>query len=226
MKRFGIAASVLCLTTALALAQSTSEVTSVNAVGYLRVSVPSNALALVTLDFEYLGDGNFTVTNLIGDQLGTSGDTVFIWDRVAKKYNIESRGRFGWSPGTNVIRRGDGIWLKNTAVTAKEVVFTGEVPDSNTAPTTTLQNLTAIDAVGYAYPADVAFTNTTLCKNSKNGDTLFLWDVVTQNYVIYSNGRFGWNPSVDAVTVKMGEAFWFKTATPTNWTEAIPYNLN
>jgi len=197
------------------------DVTSVNVVGFNKIAIGPGKLALVTLPFESFGDS--TLQDLVGDQLPV-GSSAFIWDRATKSYISAGRTKAGWST-TDVIYRGDGFWLKNGGVATNFVSFMGEVPaEYNNAATTTIAQLTGINAVGYAYPTDVVWTNTTLSQASVVGDSLFLWDEVAQTYQSYGKTKAGWNTPA-GLTISAGRAFWIKTTATIDWTEVAPYSL-
>jgi len=226
MKRLVLAVIVAAAALALFCYAQTNQVLSRNAVGYVQVSVPSGGLALVSLDFKSLDGSDMTINDVVGDQL-PRGSYAYIWNRATKTYNAESRGRGGWSPGTNVIEPGIGFWLEvpRTAATADHhvVYIMGEVPDSfNNGATCTIQNITVLDALGYPFPVGIPWTNTALASNAVNGDYLYVWNTTNQTYDAYSKGRGGWSTPPN-FTIQPGQAFWFETSMTQNWTEVKPY---
>jgi hypothetical protein len=205
-----------------ALAQS-ETVTSVNVVGYHSVTIPNNGLALVTPVLESFDPG--TIGDLVGSQV-PGGTEAFIWDRVSNTYITDSLGRGGWG-STNIILRGDAVWLKPPAESGDvTVTFMGEVPASyNAAGTTTVTSISGLDAVGYSYPVDVLWTNTALAAALPGGAEVFVWNLTNQTYDTYSKGRGGWGVG-DSLVIKAGMAFWVNGADPTDWTEEAPYTLD
>lgn len=222
MKKVTLALVGLAFAGSCAFAQ-TNQVLSRNAVGYVKVTVPKDGLAMVRLDFENLQGVDNTVTNLIGDQLPT-GASAFIWDKQSASYVSEGKTRGGWLPGTNVIDRGDGFFLAvpSSAVSNEYQVFLmGEVPDRFTAPTTTVTGVTGINLLGFPYPVQVAWTNVGLAKNGATGDALFTWDVNTQSYANYGKTRGGW--SDPNLIIQPGQSFWYQSAATQDWSEVKPY---
>lgn len=221
MKKLVVMASVL---TAMAASAQTNTVLSKNAVGYEKVSVVTGQLVLVRNDFNNIAGSPFTVTNLIGNALPT-GSSVLLWDPVAQAYIAENRTRSGWSPGTNVIRRGAGFFMSVPAAAASnqyDVYFMGEVPDTTTAPSTTVSGVTGLAMFGFPYPVAQFWTNMNLAKNATSGDSLLLWDVQTQQYVAHNRTRSGWGTGTNVV-INPGQGFWFKTTATQTWTEVKPY---
>lgn len=210
--------------------QAQSEtVTSVNVVGYYSVSIPANGAALVTPVLEPFGSAVGTIGDLVGEQL-PANSSAFIWDRGLKTYVAASKGaRGGWigAGSSKVILRGDAVWLippKNG--TPYTVTIMGEAPGAyNEAASSTVANISGADAVGYAYPVDIVWTNSTLAKALPNNSSLFIWDLATQNYVPYAKGtRAGWTTPA-GFKIPAGTAFWVTTTTPMDWEEVVPYDL-
>ncbi|MBM4142709.1 MAG: hypothetical protein FJ225_03815 [Lentisphaerae bacterium] len=191
-----------------------------NVVGYGKVVIGPGKLVLVATTFETFGDS--TLNDLVGNQL-PNGSGAFIWDRVSKTYKTSTLGRGGWS-GTNVIIRGDAFWLKNTGSTTNVVTLKGEVPYYyNDSATTTVSQISGIDAVAYAYPVDAFWTNTALAKAAAVNDALYIWN--GGSYDVYTKGRAGWSTPA-GFKIAAGRAFFVKTAAAIDWTEVAPYNLD
>lgn len=56
-------------------------------------------------------------TNLPAAIGGRNGDSGIIWDEAGQTYTFESRSAGIWTPGTNVIRPGQGVWYKSARST-------------------------------------------------------------------------------------------------------------
>jgi hypothetical protein len=219
MKKVLVGLIAVAMVASLGFAQT--EVESVNVVGFNKITIEAGELALVTPPFESFGDA--TLEDLVGDQL-PQGSGAFIWDRANSIYIASSRTKAGWS-GTNVIHRGDGFWLSNAGAEPATVALMGEVPaDYNNSATTTVSEISGTDAVGYAYPTDIVWTNTTLAQTVDSGSGLFIWDEDGQTYAAYSKTKAGWS-TPEGFALKAGRAFWISTSTPVDWTEIAPYDL-
>jgi len=210
---------VALIAAAIAIGQ---DVTSVNAVGFNKITIGPGKLALVTLNFESFGDS--TLEDLIGHQLVRG--KVYVWNRVAKEYIPASIGKDGKWSYTNIIHRGDAFWIKNEDTATNSVSFMGEVPYTyNNSATATVYNLSGVEAVGYAYPVDMTWTNTTLSKES-TVKTMYYYNETAGGYDIYSRGKTGWN-TPNAFAIPAGRAFWIKLSdgASVDWTEVAPYSL-
>ena len=220
MKRTGLAILILIVAASLSYAQ-TNQVLSRNAVGYTKITCPKGGLVLVRMDFESMDGSDLHAEDVFGDQL-PMGSSIYEYDPSIPGYVIDNYGFVGWS--TNIIfTRGMGFWIKvpDTAVSNEyQVYMMGEVPDRFTAPTSTTDIANGLTLVGYMYPNDIYWTNTSLAKNAAMGDTMYYWS--GSNYVANSLGFAGWGDPNLVITPSM--AFWFETGQPaTNWIETKPY---
>ena len=223
MKR--ILGMVLVMGMLASVAMAATNVTSVNAVGYNSVDVKPGKFVLVCLPFETFDDSN--LQNIIGDQLPESSN-AYIWDRVNTNYITATLARGGVWDTTNLILRGDAFWLKTSSSTVTSTVtFLGEVPEEyNNAATTTVYSIGAPDAVGYAYPTDIEWTNTTLALGAAENDKMYFWNEGSQNYTTLTKARGGaWDANV---TIPAGRAFWFmkNDGSHVDWEEIVPYTLD
>lgn len=225
MKKLTVLILAIALVCPLAFGQT--QVLSRNAVGYVKVTVASNGYNLVRIDFEGLGDDT-TVSNVIGEQL-PNGSFVHIWDRSLKTYVSVQKPLRGGAWGANVLNRGDAFWLRVPGLVATSNEYTvflmGEVPDTfGGGGTSSIPNLTGIDAIGYAYPAEIRWVDTELASNAPNGAFLHVWN--GSNYLSYQKPlRGGWPSAASNVVLHPGQAFWYRpgSSVTQTWTETKPY---
>ena len=231
MKKLIIAALAAGLIGASAQAQ-TNQVLSRNAVGYVKVTAPSNSLILVRNDFESLTGGSPAVSNLIGTQVPV-GASLYIWDRSSQQYrssSLNTPARGGWGTfGTNQIKRGESFFLRIPSAAGisnqYEVYLMGEVPDSTTAPTTTVTGVSGLGMWGHPYPVATQLTNIGVVAGAAVGDTIYLWSVSNQNYASFSRNtpaRGGWGGATNVV-LNPGEGFWLRSSITQNWSTIKPY---
>jgi len=220
MKRLVLAVIVAAAALALFCYAQTNQVLSRNAVGYVKVTCPRGGLVLVRMDFESLDGSDLHAEDVFGDQLPI-GTKIYKWDPTLASYVMDNKTFAGW--GTNIVfERGMGFWISvpdSAASNEYEVYMMGEVPDRFTAPTSTVNISSGLTLVGYAYPTDILWTNTTLAKQAQIGDKLYYWDGT--NYVLNNKTFAGWADPNLVITPGMG--FWFKTSNDTNWLESKPY---
>jgi hypothetical protein len=203
----------LILTTAvLGVAGSlgaSAQVYSVNAVGYINVSVPAGKLALVANQLNAGG-------NKISEVLAPSGDvTVYTYAAGAFTLNAFSFGE--WANPNQVVGPGTAFFIKNEGATDMTLTFVGEVPTGTL--TTALGanlNLTAsqVPQAGKLV-TDLGFP-------VAEDDTVYKWDIAGQTYTLnaYSFGEWG----AGEPTVGVGEGFWVQKTAAASWTRTFSVN--
>ena len=201
------------------------EVTSVNAVGFTKIEIGPGGLALVAPVFESFGDA--TLNDIVGDQL-PNGSTAYIFDRASGTYKISTKLKgTGWdAAGTNTLFRGDALWLRNDGSVTATVSMMGEVPYTyNDGKTTTVYSIEGVDAVGYAFPTDVVWTNTVLAGALASGDLLYIFNTGTGSFDPYTKLKgTGWDTPA-GLTIEAGRAFFVNSSSSIDWTEIAPYDL-
>lgn len=227
------------------------SVLSLNAVGYVKIQVEPGKVYLLRTDFEPLLDTMVTLASLIGDQL-PSNTTAYIWDRTKDGgvggYRVESyvgRGRGGsgppeWPspPAATAIQRGDAFWLvlpDSAAESVYDLYLMGEVPGTNNQGANTTITGVDVDAIGYPYPIEISFGNTTVAASAPEESKVFFWDPAKDGvggyvgpYVKVGQGRGGglpvdWPQIAKDYLIKPGEAFWLVMPSAQDWTEFKPY---
>ena len=201
---------------------ATNEVVSVNIVGYQKIICEGGKLHFASTAFSNPTGGILRSANVFSNQL-PNGSSVLAYDTTLKAYRIDNKNFSGW--GTNIVYEGGmGFVIKVPSAatsTTYEVTLMGEVPMEGSN-----LNLVAngLNLMGYPYTASVLWTNTDLAKSAVNGDSLRVWNTISQAYVIYNRNFSGWGAATNLV-ITPGMGFWFKTAS-TNHTiiEVRPYN--
>jgi hypothetical protein len=110
---------------AAATVGSYAQVYSVNAVGYVNVSIPANSFAMICNPLE-AGTGN----NTVGKLFATAPAGTFIYKFINGAYEqANGLDEFGeWTNPNQEIPPGQGIFLKTPAGGAYAITFVGEVP--------------------------------------------------------------------------------------------------
>lgn len=224
MKKIIVGLAVVLLLQAAAMAQT--QVLSRNAVGYVKITAERGKLVLGRLDFEAIGGGGIAVSNLFGDQLPANSQ-VYLWDRASAQYKTCFKAaRGGWSGGSNIVTRGEGFWVRVPAAAASnayDVFLMGEVPDRFTAPTTTIANLSGANMLGYPYPVQRYWTNTTLANEAPANASLYLWNATNQAYEVHTKTiRGGWATATNVI-LHPGVGFWLRNTGTVTWVELKPY---
>jgi hypothetical protein len=226
MKKSLVLAAGLAILATSSFAQT--QVLSRNAVGYVKVDLlATNKLHLVRNDFEPL-NGPIAISNTLASL--PAGSQVLIWDDANQIYLAPIiKTAFGWGPGgTNLLRRGQAYFIRtannSTNVPSYPLYLMGEVPDKNTAPSSTLSVAMGLNMDGYSYPVVQKWTNTQYSKSLPAGSQIIIWDNATQQYLApIIKTAFGWGPSGNALTINPGQGFFVRATNSFVFSETKPY---
>jgi hypothetical protein len=206
---------------------------SLNVAGYTRLDLYATSsvtrLYLVRNDYEGLTSPR-TIASALSNQVPLNSQ-VILWDDEAQQYKpAYSRSAFGWgTPGTNVLYRGMGFWLRMPALATPSnvtVLLTGEIPDATTAPTTTLTAVPGYNVDGYPYPAQIKWTNTQYAQSLPVNSEITGWDSTNQVWMAsIAKSAAGWGATGNAMVVESGSGFLIRSLENTNVViaEAKPY---
>ena len=224
-----IMTSALVACAAVVAAQT---VTSANVVGYSKQTAPGNgAFKIISNQFIADDEVGATLDEAFGDSLPENTE-LYAWDGGAYKIYAYFGWNGGWTDatsfapaGTNVIERGNSLWVKNVDLVDAEVLVSGNVPVSSST-TNVLHD--GFSLVSNPYPSAVRLDDLNI--SPEENDEIYLYD---GTYTIYA--YFGWNGGwTDAtsfapagtVEIPVGVGFWYKTAVARDWVMPIPYNLD
>jgi len=207
MKKLGAFLVGLGLVAGTVFAAATNTATSVNAVGFVKRTLPPNRLimcsigfsAMVTNSIDSIFDGQLT-----GGGDSSSSDIIIKWNPATQKYENAWKVQGTGTPYDNKwyvddgsfppvsspmkFAPGDGFWIRSAQVVTQEVVFSGEVPNGLLS---TNQIVSQMNLVAFPYSAKIAVNDPTngltSCAtgggDSASSDILILWDELNQQYV-------------------------------------------
>lgn len=208
----------LCAATlATAVAQT---VYSVNAVGYVNVTVPANGFALLANPLN-VGTNNSISAVLPDVPVGT---VVYTFDPTAAAFvQITKRSATLWSGGTGnntVLNPGTGFFVRNAAATPLNITFVGEVPQGT--------NLTVsipkagFNLIGSIVP-QAGKVSTDLGLPTVANDAIYTFNPTSQSYVTSTKRSATlWSPSEPVIEVANG--FFLKATAPSTWTRSFSVN--
>jgi len=219
----------LLLTAALSaagLASSMAQVYSVNAVGYVNVSIPgANRLAILNNPLKGTNDSIATVLPLPD---GSDGVTVYRFDASTQNYRdaITFVTGIGWLSSSDPdpqLAPGEGFWIQNPNA-AMTLTFVGEVNQGAASNGVNIQGGNNLSLIGSKVPQSArlgdAATPGTLNFPAADGDTVYQFDVATQNYkdaYSYITG-LGWlsasDPDPNGPQVDVATGFWTQSSGP------------
>lgn len=213
-----------------------AEVSSVNVVGYKKVTLPAGGFMMVAMNFDAFDQTLYGVlgTNQLipGGGLGSgSADKVYIWngtdgyDIYALKntdWQYHHTSDWGGDPTNPAIEAGSAFWIKSADVSPKDITFMGEVV---IASTNTVVIPEGWSMLGYGFSSgialqDTSFAQTNIVKGgglgSGSADKLYVWNG-SNGYLIYAvkNTDDKWYSTSDwggdpvSNVIEMGQGFWF-----------------
>jgi hypothetical protein len=214
------------------MAQTSTNVYSLNAVGYINVTIPPGFSILTD---QLIASGGNALTNLIPDSDG-SFDFVSIYTWTGTSFNTDTA-TLGSNPGTSdnwqsggtiALNPGIGAWIQNPNTTNLTVTFVGTVPQG----TNTVALSTGFNLVSSPVPQS-GFVSTDLgLTNLNNFDTVYVYTPGTGPTAGFFSGTFfpgsgsgyqsGWSPSEP--TVNVGQGFWYQATAPVSWTRVFSVN--
>lgn len=197
-----------------------AQVYSVNAVGYINLSVPAAKYVLIA---SQLNAGGNTVAEIF--PTAANGTSIYRYNPAtgwsSANTFISSPIPLGWGAPTDVIRGGEALFVLGGETDAT-LTLVGEVPQG--ALTTQLNaglNLVAsqVPQAG-ALTADLGYT-------AANGDTVYQWDAAAQTYApantyISEPINLGW--SLGDPAIKVGEGFFLQKNAAGSWTRNFSVN--
>lgn len=165
----------LILTTAvLGVAGSLSayaQVYSVNAVGYINLSVPAKGFSLAANQLNAGG-------NTINEVLPTAPDGTVVFRYAGAAGFVSNIRDFGeWTVPTMVLAPGTGFFVQNNGAAPLTLTLVGEVPQGNltTALTAGLNLVASQVPQAGKLVTDLKFS-------AVDGDIVYQWDSATQGY--------------------------------------------
>jgi len=207
------ALSVASIATAVA-----QTVYSVNAVGYVNVTVPAGKFALLANPLNQ-------PTNSVAAVLPgvPSGTIVYIFNAAGAFDQATARAGGVWT-GTgaaDMLNPGAGFFVKNAGATDMTITFVGEVPQGT--------NLTVNIAAGFSLIGSivpqVGGLETVLGFPAANGDKAYLFDNTAQTYTTYTRRGVGvWTGGSGEPSLAVAQGIFYQAAAATTWTRSFSVN--
>jgi hypothetical protein len=135
------------------------------------------------------------------------GSTVFFYNPAASNYWGSAKGLKGWpaAASNRVVLPGESFFLWQPTTTGHAISVSGTVP---VGPVTN-QIHERWSALGYPYPVDVVWTDTSLSSNLPTGALVYFWNLGRQQYDIFRKGppaKGSWGPASNHV-IRPGDGF-------------------
>jgi hypothetical protein len=232
----------LLLTAALSaagLATSMAQVYSVNAVGYVNITVNPNSYRIISNPLNGTNNNVNTILPLPND--GTyDGASIYRFDPATQQYQdtLQFLSGLGWLSASDpnpTINPGEGFFLQNVAGIALNLTMVGEVPSGTINNPLPPANQYSIRSSAVPRGGRVGFVGqaNTLQFLAEDGDVIYVFNHATQQYddTWQYLGGLGWlsavDPNTDGPQVDPGNGFFIQkgpTASINNWQQTFTVN--
>jgi hypothetical protein len=204
---------------------------SQNAAGFIRLDVEDSSLYQITVPLVTLGSP-LLPESVFGNL--PDGSTIIFWDDTEQAYKQgaanETKLLGSWTPNTNDLYQ-KSFWLyvgETSSPSSFTSLIYGRVPDGQTMPTQNVTlvsdaNTNIVNLIGYAYPVDINWTNSTLAQSAANSSYLLLPDEQQPGFIKITKDGGNWSPNV---VIQAGKSFWYYAApgSSNTWQETKPYD--
>jgi hypothetical protein len=206
---------------AAGIATSMAQVYSVNAVGYVNVTIPKKAAVPVT--YAIVSNPLNGTNNLLSTILPNPPDGTSVYLFRAGAYEVPSfLTGVGWI-GDTAVDPGEGFFVALDNATAPDptvLTFVGEVPTGNLT-----NSLPANFSIRSSIVPQSGLVTSTLLLTPNDGDNLYKFDPVTQAYVIFSYlAGVGWLDTEPTIGVAEGFFYQNTTAQSIQWGRTFTVN--
>lgn len=216
-----LTAALSAVSIATAMAQT---VYSVNAVGYVNVTVPAGQFSLLA---NPLNQPTNTLAAILPD--APNNTKVFVYNPTtgfsdATKRVIGGTGSWTGPAANTILNPGQGFFIQAPAGAALPITFVGEVPQGTGL---TVPLAAGINLIGSIVPQAGRLTQD-LGMTAANQDTVFQWDAATQGYkpastfrVVGGTGQWtgGGEPNI-----AVAEGFFYRAGAAGSWTRNFSVN--
>lgn len=189
-----------------------AQVYSVNAVGYINVTVKGGGYAMVA---NQLKVGGNTIAEVLPNV--PEGTIVSKYSQGAG-FSVNQFNFGAWDRPTEVLNQGEAFFIRNPNTTDTQVTFVGEVPQGtlNTTLAVGLNLVSSQVPQAGKLVTDLGFP-------PDEGDIIYQWDGAAQTYKAPNQFNFGaWDNGEP--TVAVGEGFFAQKAAAKTWTRTFSVN--
>jgi hypothetical protein len=211
------------------MAQTSTNVYSLNAVGYINVT--ANPGFNMIADQLWATGGN-SVSNVLSDS-NDSIDGVSIYKWTGTTFAVDNANNqiysspSGWQNGGQMtLNPGEAIWFNNPSNVPMTLTFVGTVPQG----TNTVLLNTGFTMASSPVPQSGDLVTVMGLTNENQGDSVFVFNnpggYTTYNYNTNTGSvGFGgnWLPPGDPI-VAVGQGFWYEATAPVNYTRVFSVN--
>jgi len=216
MKKFAwILVAMLIASTAFG-----ADVLSKNAVGFVKITIPAKQYEALSIPFnDSVDTEGIAWTNTAIAKDAVNGSTVYFWNGETQNWDFgtltKNNTRTQWAVKVRSRKIKPGEMFLYKPATEQTVTISGEVPEEKTLDVA-INAGKIYSAIGNPYPCDIEWTNTPVAEAANNGDTVYFWNVETQNWdfgtLTKNNTRTQWAVKVRSKVLEPGHGVFFKAA--------------
>jgi len=192
---------------------------SVNAVGYVNVTVPAGGFALLA---NPLNLPTNDIPSVLPD--APANTVVYVYDAASSGFLVATKrasGSWTGNGATATLDPGKGFFIKNAGTAAMNITFVGEVMQGNLS----LNYVSGFNLIGSLVP-QTGKLETDLGYKATANDVVYLFDPTTQAYpATYTKRSSGaWTGGSGEPSIPVANGFWLKAAAAGSWTRSFSVN--
>lgn len=197
--------------TAAGIATSSAQVFSVNAVGYVNVTVPAKAFQLIA---NPLNAENNSLASLMPSV--PDGTTIYKYD-PATGYSVNSFNFGEWTDPAQTLVPGEGAFILNADAAPMTVTFVGEVKQGD---------------LSHSIPKGFSIQSSEVPQSGKletdlkfptaDGDAVYTFNPASGQYTVYNNLFGSWDPAEPVIDV--GQSFFVNKVADATWSRSFSVN--
>jgi hypothetical protein len=214
MKTLIMTAALCAACVATSVAQT---VYSVNAVGYVNVTVPASGFAILA---NPLNQPTNSLAAVLPD--APVNTVVYIFDAATQSFSLATKRTTGWT-GTGasaMLDPGKGFFIKNPNATDMTLTFVGEVPQG--------ENLSVSFPAGFSLLGSIVPQAGTLETDLKfpaaQNDKAYIFNAATQSYTVLTRRASAWTGGTGEPAVAVAQGLFYQAVTAGSWTRSFSVN--
>ena len=193
---------------------SQAQVYSVNAVGYVNDTVPAG--------YKIVANPLNTTNNTLGVLIPTPPDfsSVYKWNDVIQNFEIATYFFGAWDHPEFTLNPGEGAIVFATA--PFQITWVGEVLQGTAASGILSNNIPQNYSIRASKVPQAGLVSALAFPTPNDFDSLYKWNVGTQNYDIFTYFFGSWSPSEPSLAV--GEGFFYQGTGTLTWNRTFTVN--
>jgi hypothetical protein len=210
-----LTAALSAVSIAAAVAQT---VYSVNAVGYVNVTVPAGKFALLA---NPLNQPTNSIAAVLPDV--PANTVVYVYNATTSAFDTATKRGTVWTgpAAASLLNPGTGFFVKNAGTADLNITFVGEVPQGT--------NLTVnIPKGGFYLLGSIVpqsgKVKTDLGLPAVANDKVYVFDSTSQAYNILTYRGAAWTGTGGEPTINVAQGFFYQATAAGNWTRSFSVN--